>query len=146
MILGAEPKNQVIWIIRCKVMAPNKSSRTMVMTCFLTNIYDHKKMPAQLQNVDFGQIGQPTHMEYMTNFPKINFLKSKFIQVFGITSWFLDQNSPKDQMEIQERTNLASFAPPTNYKLTTHICRHLVIYTVKMWIYWTLRGDCRCLK
>ena len=25
MILGAEPKNQVIWIIRCKVMAPNKS-------------------------------------------------------------------------------------------------------------------------
>ena len=28
MILGAEPKHQVIWIIRCKVMAPNKSSRT----------------------------------------------------------------------------------------------------------------------
>ena len=25
MILGAEPKNQVIWIIRFKVMAPNKS-------------------------------------------------------------------------------------------------------------------------
>ena len=30
MILGAETKNQVIWIIRCKVMARNKSSRTMV--------------------------------------------------------------------------------------------------------------------
>jgi len=25
LILGGEPKNQVIWIIRCKVMAPNKS-------------------------------------------------------------------------------------------------------------------------
>ena len=47
-------------------------------------------MPAQLQKVDFGEIGQPTHMEYMTNLPKINFLKlilkSEFIQVFGITS------------------------------------------------------------
>ena len=47
-------------------------------------------MPPQDQNVDFGQIGQPTHMEYMTNLPKINFLKlilkPEFIQVFGITS------------------------------------------------------------
>ena len=57
MILGAEPKNQVIWIIRCKVMAPNKSGllapthdifskfpRLLILTSTFSEIGNKKKI------------------------------------------------------------------------------------------------------